>query len=194
LNYLAHLFLSGDDEQILFGNFIADHVKGKDLSHYGAGIQKGIRLHRLIDTFTDQHPATYDVKLLLRPYVHKYAPVAADVIFDHFLAAGWNAYHELPLHIYTGNVYDLLDSSIELMPERTRRMYQYMKRGNWLLGYASMEGIRRSLEGLSGRTTFESNLPLAAVALNEHYDAFKRSFEFFFPKLQQAAKDFISET
>src|SRR2546430_7873393 len=34
MNYLAHLYLSGDQPMLMIGNFIADHVKGKQFHLY----------------------------------------------------------------------------------------------------------------------------------------------------------------
>ena len=53
MNYLAHIYLSGGDPEVTVGNFMADAVKGKDYQNYSEGIQRGIILHRAIDTFTD---------------------------------------------------------------------------------------------------------------------------------------------
>lgn len=184
MNYLAHLYLSGDDEQLLFGNFIADQVKGTLLSQYEPAIQKGIRLHRLIDTYTDTHDVVMQGKIRLRPYVGKYAPVALDILYDHFLAANWTKHHPLNLDTFTFNTYQFLDTQILLMPDRTQKMYAYMRRDNWLLGYANVSGIERALIGMSQRTKFESNLGNAATALNDHYDSFKNEFAVFFEELK----------
>ena len=184
MNYLAHLYLSGDDESLLFGNFIADHVKGSSLGLYEESIQKGIRLHRMIDNFTDTHEVVMSGKIRLMPYVGKYAPVALDILYDHFLAVNWLTYHPLDLETYTKNIYRMLDKLNNLMPEKTKHMYFYMKRDNWLLEYAQVKGIERALKGLSKRTAFESNLGNAAVALTAHYDDFKKEFELFFIDLK----------
>ena len=184
LNYLAHIYLSGDDEQLLFGNFIADHVKGNVLDLYETGIQKGIRLHRMIDTYTDTHAIVRQGKVRLRPYVGKYAPVALDILYDHFLAAGWNDYHYLPLESFTFNTYTTLDKRVAMMPEKTKHMYAYMRRDDWLSGYAQIAGIDMALKGLSRRTKFESNLGNATVALRDHYNDFKKEFEEFFSELK----------
>lgn len=56
MNFLAHAFLSGDDPDVLFGNFVADSIKGNMLTNYSPEIQKGVVLHRAIDEFTDHHP------------------------------------------------------------------------------------------------------------------------------------------
>src|SRR5436190_22096246 len=108
MNYLAHLYLSGDDPMIMIGNFIADHIKGKQFDLYSKEIQKGILLHRSIDTFTDQHPLVEQSKLLLRPHFHKYAPVIADVFYDHFLAKDWKNYHPQSLENFAQHAYQLM--------------------------------------------------------------------------------------
>ena len=55
MNFLAHLYLSQDDINILIGNFIADHIRGNHYENFSKEIQQGIFLHREIDTFTDAH-------------------------------------------------------------------------------------------------------------------------------------------
>ncbi len=56
MNFLAHLYLSGNSEELLIGSFIADAVKGSNFEGYHPQVVKGIKLHRCIDTFTDSHP------------------------------------------------------------------------------------------------------------------------------------------
>ena len=52
MNFLGHLILSGTNPDVIFGNFIADSVKGKSYLLLPDSIQKGIVLHRVIDNFT----------------------------------------------------------------------------------------------------------------------------------------------
>jgi acyl carrier protein phosphodiesterase len=86
MNYLAHAYLSFDDEEILTGNIISDFVKGKKKFDYPSRIQAGINLHRIIDNFTDQHEATREAKEFLRPHYRLYSGAFVDVVYDHFLA------------------------------------------------------------------------------------------------------------
>jgi acyl carrier protein phosphodiesterase len=185
LNYLAHLALSGNNPETRFGNFIADHVKGSSMSAYSIPVQKGITLHRAIDVFTDSHTVTASGKARLRPYVRKYAPVALDIIYDHFLALNWNHYFAISLHDFLLIAYNELDQRIDVMPERMKNMYTYMKKDNWLSGYAEMEGLLKALTGLSRRTKFESNLQMAIVPLKSNYNDFEKEFHQFFPALQR---------
>ena len=87
MNYLAHLYLSGNDDELKLGNFIGDSVRGSDLSMYPPRVQDGIILHRGIDRYTDSHHVVMKSKLRLRPKYHKYAPVIVDMFYDHFLGA-----------------------------------------------------------------------------------------------------------
>ena len=86
MNYLAHSYLSFGDSEILVGNMISDYVKGKKKFDYPLAIQKGIMLHRTIDTFTDTHPATKAAIVFFKPVVGTYAGAFVDVVYDHFLA------------------------------------------------------------------------------------------------------------
>ncbi|MGB5463037.1 MAG: DUF479 domain-containing protein, partial [Aureibaculum sp.] len=100
MNYLAHIYLSGDDDYIKIGNFIADRVKGKEYLNYQTEIQYGILLHRQIDTFTDQHSIVKKSKLRLHERYSHYDGVIIDILYDHFLAKNWKIYSEIPLNKY----------------------------------------------------------------------------------------------
>lgn len=184
MNYLAHAFLSGTDSQLLVGNFIADSVRGNQLNLFPERIAQGIRLHRLIDTFTDSHPVVLLSKQRLRPGFRKYASVITDVFYDHFLAINFSDYSPIALPDYTEIVYETILAHSAILPERANYFLPYMIKHNWLLGYASLEGINRSLTGLSKRTTHDNNMALAAIELAENYYLYEAEFRQFFPQLQ----------
>jgi acyl carrier protein phosphodiesterase len=60
MNFLAHIYLSGSEHEILIGNFIADSIRGKQFDAYQNSIQQGILLHREIDEYTDSHPVVLE--------------------------------------------------------------------------------------------------------------------------------------
>jgi acyl carrier protein phosphodiesterase len=189
LNYLAHLFLAGSDPEIILGNFIADHVKGSDVLKYSATIQKGISMHRAIDTFTDQHPIVKQSIMRLRADFRKYAGVIVDMYYDHFLSANWNEYSHLNLVDFTKTRYDILNTFLPIIPARSARLLFYMEKQNWLLSYGSFEGMQQAFNGMSRRTTFESNMELAVINLKSGYPEFRSEFQLFFPDLQSYVKD-----
>jgi len=194
VNYLAHLYLSGENPALRLGNFIADHLKNRPISYYSADIQRGIRLHHAIDGFTDQHPVVAQSKARLQPEFRKYAPVIVDVFYDHFLAKKWPVYHPEPLQTYAAGIYTEMKNQYELLPTRAQDMLPYMERYDWLTNYAQIEGIRRVMNGMSRRARFESGMERAPDALELHMDAFGAEFDAFFPDLQLFVTDFIEHT
>ena len=85
MNFLAHAYLSFGSPELLAGNMISDFVKGKKQFDYPAGIQKGIRLHRAIDSFTDEHPLVKEMKKPFAAHYGLYAGALVDVACDHLL-------------------------------------------------------------------------------------------------------------
>ena len=185
MNYLAHLYLSGNDEELLLGNFIADAVKGKKAELYSPGIARGIYLHRFIDTYTDSHPIVAETKVRLREKYRKYAPVVSDLYYDHFLAKHFERFANERLTDYTQRTYSLINSHLPNLPERVQYFFPYMMEQNWLLGYAQIDGIARALTGLSRRTSFESGMETAGEELALNYSFYEKEFELFFPELEQ---------
>jgi acyl carrier protein phosphodiesterase len=184
MNYLAHAYLSGTDGDLLIGNFIADHVKGSAVNRFPETVQQGIRLHRMIDAFTDAHPVVEECKAVLRPRFRKYAPVVSDIYFDHFLARDWDRYHQLKLPVYAEGCYTHLRRHEQLPPERTVFMLGYMQKQDWLTGYATLQGIGMALMGMSRRARFESGMEYAREFLEENYGFFDSGFRRFFPDLK----------
>ena len=69
---------------VMIGNFIADSIKGSKYSSYPSEIQKGILLHRQIDTMTDAHPAfRKSTKRLHKNYGH-YSGIIVDIFMIIF--------------------------------------------------------------------------------------------------------------
>ncbi len=194
MNFLAHLYLSDNNEQLMVGNFIADHLRGKHWKSFPDTILKGIALHRFIDAFTDSHAEVEKTKALLRPFFHKYTPVVADIYYDHFLAAKWTTYSQTPLDVYSMSVYELLHRNQNYLPARTIEMLVYMERDNWLLHYESLTGIDRALRGMGKRARFENNMHEAAAFLEIHYATFQHHFDIFFPLLKMASEQFLKQT
>ncbi len=196
MNFLAHLFLSGPPTaaryaDVLVGNFMADSVPGRQLENYPPAVQAGIRLHRAIDTFTDQHPVVRRGTQRLRAAGYgKYAGVISDMFLDHFLARNFADFSPEKLPDFASRVYALLNSRAAEMPPRVQHLLPYMVQHNWLLGYAETAGIGHALSGLSRRASAGSGMETAAVELVENYGAYEADFQAFFPELQGYVGDF----
>ena len=193
MNYLAHIYLSNEEEEITLGNFIADGVKGKKYVQFPLGIQQGILLHRAIDSYTDAHPIVRkSTKRLHKKYSH-YSGVIVDILYDHFLAKNWTQYHSIPLHKYTENFYNLINSNFDRLTPRIQKMMPYMIEQNWLLSYASIDGIGKILDQMNRRTNNQSKMNLAVIELTKYYKEFEEEFTLFFEDLKKYSKNKITE-
>jgi len=183
MNFLAHIYLSGDSDEVKIGNFIADFVK-TNISGYSTEILSGITLHRLIDTYTDNHPVVKESKSRLYSNYHKYSTVIVDVFYDHFLAKHWSLFYpKQNLQDYSLAFYQMLRTYWNLLPERVKQMLPYMERQNWLLAYSSISGVNSALTGLSRRAKFKSGMEKASEDLKLNYQEFEHEFFSFFHDL-----------
>lgn len=183
MNFLAHLFLSGDDPEVLVGNFVADYVKGNRKNDYPEGIRKGIELHRSIDHFTDTHAITGESRRLLYGTQSKYAGVVVDLFYDHFLAANFTDFSAKSLDGFVQSSYLILQEYHHSLPPQVQGFLPFMIERDWLGGYRTIEGIGRSLTGLSRRVRFENRMHEAESDLKRLYPALEAHFMEFFPEL-----------
>lgn len=188
MNFLAHIYLSGDNDQLKIGNFVADGIHGKP-HDFPAGVQKGIVLHRAIDSYTDAHPIFRQGTKRLHSNYHHYAGVIMDIFYDHFLAKNWADYSDVPLQDFAAGFYDLLDKNYDILPERSKGMIPHMTKHNWLVTYASVEGIERTLTQMDHRTKNKANMRYSVKELVEYYEIFETEFEQFFKEIQAFVKE-----
>ncbi|MEO5978565.1 MAG: ACP phosphodiesterase [Chryseolinea sp.] len=193
MNFLAHIYLSGENSNVMVGNFIGDFVKGRNLvDQFDPEIAMGIELHRSIDDYTDHHPIVRESKLRLRPKYRHYSPVIVDVYYDHFLSKYWSNYHDEPLLEFSVRTYKTLESYRDVLPYGVSQLLPYMIKANWLLNYGTFDGIAQALNGMSRRSRYDSRMDESLAELREHYDAFKGEFEEFFPDLVTHCKYFLA--
>ena len=183
MNFFAHLFLSGKEEDVIVGNFVADAVKGNSLHNFPEGIERGIRLHREIDYFTDQHPVVRASKSRLSPNYRMYSGVIVDLYYDHFLAKYWSDFSDEDLQQLVSRTYFLLIRRFHLLPARSRRILPFMITRNWLVGYRDLEILQQVFNGMSRRTTHPSGMENAITDLKADYDLYENEFRAFFPEI-----------
>lgn len=183
MNYLAHLYLSGEDESILVGNFIGDYVKGNQYQQYPLAVQTGVLLHRQIDWFTDRHPLVKDCASRFKTNYGRYSGIVTDVIFDHFLAVGWRQYSIYPLRQFSKHVHAILLSNFGLLPLRVKLFLPFLIQHKRLESYAGLEGIWQSLAIMGRRTSLPEEADFALEVLRQDYELIKQEFVVFFAEL-----------
>ena len=184
MNYLGHAFLSFDDDELLVGNMIGDHVKGKAaLEAFSAGVRRGVELHRKIDDYADKHPATIRAKLLFREHYGLYAGAIMDTLYDHFLANDPKIFlSETTLLKFTERTYAQLEKHEQYFPSKFAGYFPNMKLYNWLYHYRSLKGMERSLGGLFRRAQYMPDVSKA-------YELFVTNYY----HLNQCYYDFIDD-
>lgn len=186
MNFLAHLVLSGNDNDLMLGNFIADAVRSKQWDHFKPRVVEGIRLHHKIDRFTDHHPVVERSKKRLRARHGKYSPVVIDIVYDHFLASRFSEHTiHSDLSEFAASCYTLFHHRWDELPLSIRKMLPYMERGNWLVNYQYREGLHRALSGMSRRASFANKMEEATEDVFRDYALYREEFQTFFPLLKE---------
>ncbi len=195
MNFLAHTYLSGNDDDLKIGNFLGDFVKGRlnklHNSPYSEGIIRGIALHREIDFFTDSHPIVRQSIDRLQPKYHKFSGIVVDMFYDNVLAKNFHHYSDVTLPEFSKQFYQLLVLRKDEIPEPMERMVNSMIKRNWFTSYATYEGIEWSLTGISQRLSFKSGIENATEDLKNDYDLYEIEFREFFPQLIAHCQKFI---
>ncbi|MCW4470896.1 acyl carrier protein phosphodiesterase [Flavobacterium sp. MFBS3-15] len=188
MNFLAHIYLSGDNELLKIGNFIADGIHGKP-DNFPPDVQKGIILHRHIDTYTDAHPIFRQGTKRLHAAYHHYAGVIMDIYYDHFLAKNWKEYSNIPLGDFVNAFYQSLQDNYELLTDRAKGMMPHMIKHDWLGSYATVEGISNILKQMDHRTKYRSGMGNSHKELLEFYNHYELEFNEFFTDIIKSVKE-----
>lgn len=180
MNFLAHIYLSGNNEGVIVGNFIGDAIKGNRYNSYEDNIKKGILLHRKIDYFTDNHEIVGISKSKLRVHYGKHAGIVVDIFYDHFLAKNWQSYSNEKLDDFVQNAYKILMAHNNILPDEVMRYLPYMVLYDWLGSYKHIESIKMVLNGMSRRTSLPNKTNYAIEILKNSYYELDNEFKTFF--------------
>jgi len=161
VNYLAHLVLGGADSDVRLGNFIGDSVKGNRLTDYPPPVARGIRFHRWVDSFADEHPAALHARAALRPRLGRLASVGVDLLYDHFLAKHFDRCCPdlMGLERYAQEVMADLALRKNEMPLRSQRFFTAMQDHNWLVGYGLQKGMEAVCRSMDNRIALRLGVP-----------------------------------
>lgn len=191
MNYLAHMFLSFGNKDIITGNFLGDMISNQEVKTYPEGIRKGVFIHRKIDTFTDDHPDVLKGVRRLYERHSKYASVLIDIYYDYLLCINWDKYSDESLQSFADKIYAALISNIDLMPERVQKRLLGMTQGNWLISYATLDGIQYAITRMTQRASKPELLEGAIDSLTTDLELLNEEFNRFFPEIIEHIKSEI---
>ena len=190
MNFLAHSYLSFSEEQLV-GNMIADFVKNRDVARLPESIQKGIKLHRAIDTFTDAHPLIHEAKAPFRPLVRLYSGAFVDVAFDYFLANDTTENSQREWQEHSQRIYAVLRRYEEFLPEVFKKVLDKMQQDDWLYNYRNEWGIEYSFRNVVNKAQFLDKTTNVFPAFLANKDFLREKYEIFFPEIKSFAQDFV---
>lgn len=185
MNFLGHLYLSGDNPNIKLGNFIGDYVKGKQYQNYPPDVAKGILLHRKIDTFTDNHAMVRQSANRLKPIYGRYAGVVVDMLYDHLLAKNWHHYHPTPLHQFVTETHELLVRNYLLLPKRVKLFLPFLIASRRIETYATTSGIKTALDIMAKHTSLPHHSDFAIDCIKNQHTQFEQEFTIFINDIKQ---------
>jgi acyl carrier protein phosphodiesterase len=183
MNFLAHMLLSYGDSELMAGNFMADFMLMREQKTLHTNIKKGIDLHRLIDSFTDEHVHVKSAVTILRPSQGKYSPVVIDILFDYFLTVNWHRYSEEKLDDFNARVYSTLTLHREVYPQRLKELLSRMIEDDFLMSCKDEDRLIKTFERIKRRAKFDNNFDKAVLDLVEYHHILDHHFNEFFPEI-----------
>ena len=183
MNYLAHLYLAKPNADSHFGNLLGDFGGKRFVNDLPEPVKRGLDNHYLVDRFTDNHPAVKDAKHYFSSQRKRFASIAIDVVFDHFLIQHWSRFAQKPLEDFKTNSYQLLHQRIDHMPTRMQTVVTSMTRNDWFKEYETITGIGIALDNIAKRIRFANDFDGAIEDIERHYAKFENLFLAFFPQL-----------
>jgi len=193
MNYLAHLYLSDDAPLAVVGNLMSDFIKGRDrLYHMPVDLQRGIMLHRFVDSYTDHHPVVHQCIRRISAKWGWYSGIIIDVYFDHLLAREWGRYSIVPLREYCDLTHHILRDYWDQLDDDMREMASRLIANDRLMSYYELQGIEEALRSISQLLAVRMprhpiQLHEAIPDLIEHHDGLQHEFNDFFPQLIEFA-------
>lgn len=185
MNYLAHALLSANNEALLIGNFIADHLRGNKFDNLPPTVIEGVKMHREIDAFTDTHELFKKSKRIFYPKYEKYSGVLIDIYFDHLLAKNFLELADIRLNTFAQKVYGMYNNNKAILPKSSERFLNYVINNNIYEAYAEKDGITTVLGHLSQRINHGVQLQNSMEDFLEHEKILEDNFKLFFEEARQ---------
>ena len=198
MNFLAHLHIASVTNTSFVGNFLGDFVKGDPEGQFNSDIVQGIRLHRFVDSYTDQHQIIKSLKPLFPEPLRRFSPIALDMFWDHCLAKHWDDFAFTSLADFCRQAQLQVEAESRLeenaLPSRFEKVSQLAWQNRWFERYAKIETITFGLQRIALRSPRMARLEDTGQTLLEHYDLLSEQFFTLYPDVLQKTAEFITGT
>ena len=171
MNYLVHAFLSDPEPLCRLGNLAGDFVKGPLDDRWHPDILRGLRQHRRVDTFAQNHSAFRRSKRRIDPRFGHCRGILVDVFYDHLLALHWERYSPPSLPEFAAGIYRAIETHLPLLPTGFRAVTPRLIRHDWLVSYREPAAVERALARVAGRLRHPGPLAEGLAELTALRDA-----------------------
>lgn len=185
MNFLAHFHLASPDAGLIAGGLEGDYHKGPLRGERPEALERGIKLHRSIDAYTDGHPLVAQLRVEFPPSLRRYAGILIDLSFDHYLSCNWSKYSEVPLPQFTFEVYHKLNTQKDSLSSNAQQMLERLIEHDILNLYHDWNTVPATARRIGQR--FKRGNPFLTIDddIVPAREAMERTFLEFYPQLQE---------
>ena len=173
----------------MVGNFAGDYIKGSKWKNYPEKIGEGVRLHRDIDSFTDNHHFYKEAKMFFKPELGLYSGIVVDFVYDHYLAKNWSDYSVISLRDFSRKVHTVLIRNFFHLPGEVQRFLPFLIKNKRLESYATIDGITEALRIMSNYSSLPEKSDFIKTTLHENYAELESNFRQYMPLLITFVKE-----
>jgi acyl carrier protein phosphodiesterase len=184
VNFLAHFHLAWPDEGLIAGGLEGDYFKGVLRGQLPAHVERGIKLHRAIDAYTDGHPLILQLRRELPPRLRRYAGILIDLCFDHYLSLHWTRFSSVSLPDFSATVYRILDAQESALSDDARRMTARLIEYDVLNLYQEWDTVTATAARIGQRFRRDNPFLDLECELSPSKDTLERTFLDFYPQLE----------
>ncbi|MDP6377965.1 MAG: ACP phosphodiesterase [Pseudomonadales bacterium] len=200
MNFLAHCLIAANASELpeqqaglIAGGLLGDFIKGPIPQHWPLPAQFGIRLHRRIDAYSNQHKGVRRSSSRFPPQLRRFAPVFVDVIADHLLTLDWARQYPQPIDKFSQHCYRLADDHRHLLAAEHARYLDWLVQNDLLGGYGNPEIVERGLKSITRRLKRSELDPDLFETLPNLMPQLAEDFASYFPDLITHAREFVRE-
>lgn len=185
MNHLAHVFLAPNTPQSRVGSILGDFCRGIAMEELPGEVRRGVEHHLAVDGYTDRHPQVCQSRRLFSPQRRRFAGVALDVLYDHYLLKHWHRFTSADQDDFIRGVYRELPEHEYLMPESMRWVTRRIITDDWFGHYRQLDNIGYALDRVAERIRFPNRFAGIIEEIEHHNEELEARFLEFFQELQR---------
>ncbi|SFR44895.1 Acyl carrier protein phosphodiesterase [Marinobacter daqiaonensis] len=183
MNHFVHLYLARPTVESRVGNLLGDFARGVNTRGLPEEVREGLDNHRAVDAFTDAHPEVMACKTRFSSQRRRFAGIALDILFDHYLLRHWDRFGHKDNELYISELYQDLEAGRELMPDQMRQVVRRMIDYDWFRAYQDLGNVGKAMDRVASRIRFPHHFHGVIEEIRPLDSELEHHFLAFFPDL-----------